>query len=97
MQFICNCLLGAVGRRGASAFGWGGRDFVARYADNGYLGCSSPGLGVLAAAIWFVGFLALYAWILPVTYQHGRYVMPAMPIFFLLALAGMLDFCLKPV
>jgi hypothetical protein len=50
--------------------------------------------GVLAAAVWFVGFLALYAWRLPVTYQYGRYVMPAMPIFFLLELAGIVEFTL---
>jgi len=50
--------------------------------------------GVLAAAIWFVGFLLLFAWRLPVTYQYGRYVMPAMPIFFLLGLAGLLEFTL---
>lgn len=48
--------------------------------------------GVLAAAVWFVGFLALYAWRLPVTYQYGRYAMPAMPIFFLLGLAGLVEF-----
>ncbi len=48
--------------------------------------------GVLAAAIWLVGYLAMYAWILPVTYQHGRYVMPAMPIFFLLGLAGLVEY-----
>jgi hypothetical protein len=48
--------------------------------------------GVLAAVIWLAGFLALYAWFLPVTYQHGRYVMPAMPIFFLLGLAGLAEF-----
>ena len=48
--------------------------------------------GVLAAAAWLVGFLALYAWFLPVTYQHGRYVMPAMPIFFLLGLAGLVEY-----
>ncbi len=48
--------------------------------------------GVLAAAAWFVGFLALYAWRLPVTFQYGRYVMPAMPIFFLLGLAGLVEF-----
>jgi hypothetical protein len=48
--------------------------------------------GVLAAAMWLVGFLALYAWFLPVTYQHGRYVMPAMPIFFLLGLAGLVEY-----
>ena len=49
---------------------------------------------VLAVATWFVGFLALYAWRLPVTYQYGRYVMPAMPIFFLLGLAGLAEFSL---
>lgn len=48
--------------------------------------------GVLAAAVWFVFFLALYAWRLPVTYQYGRYVMPAMPIFFLLGLTGLVEF-----
>ena len=48
--------------------------------------------GILAAAAWFVGYLVLYAWRLPVTYQHGRYVIPAMPIFFLLGLAGLVDF-----
>jgi hypothetical protein len=48
--------------------------------------------GVLAAAIWLVGFLALYAWRLPVTYQYGRYVMPTMPLFFLLGLAGLVEF-----
>jgi hypothetical protein len=36
----------------------------------------------------------LYAWFLPVTYQHGRYVIPAMPIFFLLGMAGLVDTCL---
>jgi hypothetical protein len=48
--------------------------------------------GLLAAATWLAGFLALYAWRLPVTYQHGRYVIPAMPIFFILGLAGLVDF-----
>jgi len=51
--------------------------------------------GVLAAVVWLLGFLALYAWFLPVTYQHGRYVMPAMPIFFLLGLAGLVEYCLS--
>lgn len=49
---------------------------------------------MLAVAAWFVGFLAMYAWRLPVTYQYGRYVMPAMPIFFLLGLAGLAEFSL---
>lgn len=41
--------------------------------------------GMLA---WLVGYVGIYAWRLPVVYQHGRYVMPAMPIFFLLSAAG---------
>ncbi len=43
----------------------------------------------LSIGIWFMGFLVLYALRLPVTYQHGRYVMPAMAIYFLFGLAGM--------
>jgi hypothetical protein len=35
--------------------------------------------------------LLLYAWRLPVTYQHGRYVMPAMPVLFLLGWSGMAE------
>jgi hypothetical protein len=48
--------------------------------------------GVLSAVIWIAGFLMLYAWRLPATYQYGRYIMPAMPIFFLLGLAGLINF-----
>ncbi len=46
---------------------------------------------VFGGAWWYLGYAGLYAWRLPVTYQHGRYLMPAMPIFFLLGLAGGLD------
>ena len=44
------------------------------------------------AIIWLVGFLGLYAWRLPVTYQHGRYVIPAIPIYTILCLAGLVEF-----
>lgn len=43
--------------------------------------------GMLA---WVLGYLGIYAWRLPVVYQHGRYLMPAMPVFFILAAAGWL-------
>jgi hypothetical protein len=43
---------------------------------------------VLAGSVWFLGYLGLYALRLPVTYQHGRYVMPAMPVYFIWGLAG---------
>jgi hypothetical protein len=45
---------------------------------------------ILAPAAWFGGYIWLYASRLPL-YQHGRYVMPAMPIFFLLGWLGLLE------
>ncbi len=47
--------------------------------------------GTLVGMVWFAGYLFLYVERLPV-YQHGRYIMPAMPIFFLWGLAAMLEF-----
>jgi hypothetical protein len=43
--------------------------------------------GTLAGMIWFAGFVFIYALRLP-PYQHGRYLMPAMPILFLWSLLG---------
>lgn len=37
---------------------------------------------------WAVGHVLLYAWRLPVTYQHGRYLFPAVPVFILLGMVG---------
>jgi len=42
----------------------------------------------LSGGLWVAGFLLLYAWRLPVTYQHGRYIMPAMPVFFIWGVSG---------
>ncbi|MFZ5822706.1 MAG: hypothetical protein ACOYYJ_22670 [Chloroflexota bacterium] len=47
--------------------------------------------GTLAGMAWFAGYLLIYIEKLPV-YQHGRYVMPAMPVFFLWGLAALLTF-----
>lgn len=44
----------------------------------------------LAPAVWWFAFLAAYAVRLPVTYQHGRYAMPAIPILVLLGAETML-------
>lgn len=43
----------------------------------------------LAMEIWFLGFLLVYAARLPVVYQHGRYIIPALPVYLTLGLAGM--------
>ncbi len=47
--------------------------------------------GSLAAMIWCFGYMGLYISRLPV-YQHGRYIMPAMPIFFLFGLLAFAEF-----
>lgn len=38
--------------------------------------------------VWWIAFLTLYAWRLPVTYQHGRYLIPSIPILLLYGVAG---------
>jgi hypothetical protein len=45
----------------------------------------------LAGAIWVIGYLAMFALRLPVSYQHGRYAMPAMPVYFVLGLSGLYE------
>jgi hypothetical protein len=42
----------------------------------------------ISAFLWWAGYTVLYALRLPVTYQHGRYLMPAMPVYFIMAAAG---------
>ncbi len=42
----------------------------------------------LSLLLWWVGYSLIYVMRLPVIYQHGRYLMPAMPVFWLLGLAG---------
>lgn len=43
----------------------------------------------LAWLAWLLGFLLLFALRLPVTYQHGRYAMPVLPVYLVLGAAGM--------
>lgn len=40
--------------------------------------------------LWFAGYLMIYALRLPVSYQHGRYMIPAMACFFVFGLWGMI-------
>ncbi len=46
---------------------------------------------ILACFVWCVGYLLLYILRLP-AYQHGRYLMPAMPVFFMFGLLGYFEF-----
>lgn len=47
---------------------------------------------ILGASFWILGYLLLFAMRLPVTYQHGRYVMPVIPVYFVLSFFGVLNF-----
>jgi hypothetical protein len=47
---------------------------------------------IIPVVLWLIGYIGLYAWRLPVTYQHGRYIMPAMPVYFMLGAAGLVEF-----
>jgi hypothetical protein len=42
----------------------------------------------LLPLLWAGGHVVLYAWRLPVTYQHGRYLLAALPVWVLYGLAG---------
>lgn len=44
-----------------------------------------------AMLLWWLGFTLIYVLRLPVVYQHGRYLIPAMPPFFLAGLMGTAD------
>jgi hypothetical protein len=44
---------------------------------------------VLASFLWILGTILMYAIRLPVTYQHGRYLIPILPVFFVLGIRGM--------
>lgn len=43
------------------------------------------------AGFWWLGFALIYAVQLPVTYQYGRYMMPAMPVYFLTGIWGWIE------
>jgi len=43
----------------------------------------------VGAFLWWFGYTFLYATRLPVTYQHGRYLIPAMPVFWIMGGIGM--------
>ena len=53
-----------------------------------YLATKERKWKILSAYIWFFGYLLIYAVRLPATYQHGRYVIPTIPVSFLLSMVG---------
>jgi hypothetical protein len=51
--------------------------------------------GALAGLIWFFGYVGIYFMRLP-AYQHGRYIIPALPILYLWGLLGMVGYLVSP-
>jgi hypothetical protein len=49
----------------------------------------------LGMLLWWFGYILIYAMRLPVTYQHGRYLIPSMPVFFLVGMSGTIDLLQK--
>lgn len=56
-----------------------------------FLSIQRKAWGNIAAILWCFGYFLLYVLRLPV-YQHGRYIMPAMPLFFLFGLLALFTF-----
>jgi hypothetical protein len=51
--------------------------------------------GVVASLIWSLGYIGIYFTRLP-AYQHGRYIIPALPIMYLWGVVGLLELISSP-
>ncbi len=51
--------------------------------------------GAVAGLIWFLGYVGIYFMRLP-AYQHGRYIIPALPVLYLWGLLGMIEYLVSP-
>lgn len=51
--------------------------------------------GAISGAIWVIGYIAIYFTRLP-AYQHGRYIIPALPMLYLWGMLGLVEFVTSP-
>lgn len=51
---------------------------------------------ILATFFWVVGMVGLYAWRLSESYQHGRYLIPSMLVYFTFGLIGVINIFIVP-
>lgn len=61
---------------------------LADWLTRGLPDSQTPGLLRFLPALWWLLFVSLYAWRLPVTYQHARYLIPIIPMFVIYGMAG---------
>lgn len=50
---------------------------------------------IIAMSCWWLGFNLVYAIFLPVVYQHGRYLIPAMIVYFLISGSGSYELIIR--
>ena len=51
--------------------------------------------GAISGVIWLIGYIGIYFTRLP-AYQHGRYIIPALPILYLWGMLGLVEFVTSP-
>jgi hypothetical protein len=51
--------------------------------------------GALASFIWVIGYILIYFFSLP-AYQHGRYIIPVLPVMYMWGVLGLLEFTFSP-
>ena len=51
--------------------------------------------GAISGVIWLIGYIAIYFTRLP-AYQHGRYIIPALPMLYLWGMLGFVEFVTSP-
>ena len=51
--------------------------------------------GAISGVIWLIGYIAIYFTRLP-AYQHGRYIIPALPMLYLWGMLGLVEFVTSP-
>lgn len=50
---------------------------------------------MITAILWFFGYGIIYALRLPMTYQHGRYLIPLIPVFYIIGIVGLAQWISK--
>ncbi len=56
-----------------------------------YLAIRKNKIHIISFSIWLFGFVLIYSLDLPVTYQHGRYLIPIIPIYLCLSIPGVIQ------
>lgn len=58
------------------------------FAYYGFQAVKSRNWYVIAGILWMLGFIGVYVFRLPVIYQHGRYLIPVIPLFVVYGVSG---------